>query len=286
MRLDLAESRLTGAIPPELGSLTELQRLELSQNRLIGLIPAELGSLVNLEELSLWGNRLSGPIPTSLGDLADLRRLLLSGNRLSGQVPSQLGDLADLQQVRLSGNQLTGCVAEGLRGVADNDLEEVGLPFCDILLSRLTISPGSLVPPFDPEHTDYVAVVGASQVTIGATSDHDAILQVLDQHGNEIPDGNDSAAGHQVDLSAGVIAINIRLVSEDGRATHIYTIRVNRASPPGAPFVIDVGAGKGVSSGILDPAEGNRGSRHRLLRRAAHRKRLSRQVRRQLVGGH
>ena len=245
VRLDLAESRLTGAIPPELGSLTELQRLELSQNRLIGLIPAELGSLVNLEELSLWGNRLSGPIPTSLGDLADLRRLLLSGNRLSGQVPSQLGDLADLQQVRLSGNQLTGCVAEGLRGVADNDLEEVGLPFCDILLSRLTISPGSLVPPFDPEHTDYVAVVGASQVTIGATSDHDAILQVLDQHGNEIPDGNDSAAGHQVDLSAGVIAINIRLVSEDGRATHIYTIRVNRASPPGAPFVIDVTPGKG-----------------------------------------
>ena len=118
VRLDLAENRLTGAIPPELGSLTELQRLELSQNRLTGPIPVELGSLANLQELSLQGNRLSGPIPTSLGDLADLRRLLLSGNRLSGQVPSQLGDLADLQQLRLSGNQLTGCVPEGMRGVA------------------------------------------------------------------------------------------------------------------------------------------------------------------------
>ena len=245
VRLELAESRLTGAIPPELGSLTELRWLELSLNRLTGPIPVELGSLANLEELSLQGNWLSGPIPASLGDLAGLRRLLLSSNRLAGQVPSQLGALADLQMLRLSGNQLTGCVPEGVRSVADNDLEEVGLPFCDVLLSRLTISPGSLVPPFDPEHTDYVAVVGSSQVTIGATSDHDAILQVLDQHGNEIPDGNDSAAGHQVDLSAGVTAINIRLVSEDGLATHIYTIRVNRASAPGAPVVIDAAPGKG-----------------------------------------
>ena len=245
VKLDLAESRLTGAIPPELGSLTELRWLELSQNRLTGPIPVELGGLANLEELSLQGNWLSGPIPASLGDLAGLRRLLLSGNRLSGQVPSQLGDLADLEELRLSGNRLTGCVPEGVRSVADNDLEEVGLLFCDVLLSGLTVSPGSLVPPFDPEHTDYVAVVGSSQVTIGATSDHDTILQVLDQHGNEILDGNDSAAGHQVDLSAGVTAINIRLVSEDGLATHIYTIRVNRASAPGAPVIIDAAPGKG-----------------------------------------
>ena len=245
VRLDLAESRLTGAIPPELGSLTELRWLVLSQNRLTGPIPVELGSLPNLQELSLQGNRLSGPIPTSLGDLADLRRLLLSGNRLSGQVPSQLGDLADLQQLRLSSNQLTGCIPEGLRGVADNDLEEVGLPYCDVLLSRLTISPGSLVPPFHSEHTYYAAVLGESQITIDATSGHDSTLQILDQHGNEIPDANDSAAGHQVDLSAGVTAINIRLVSEDDLAAHIYTIRVNRASLPGAPAVINTAPGKG-----------------------------------------
>ena len=245
VRLDLAESRLTGAIPPELGSLTGLRWLVLSQNRLTGPIPVELGSLPNLQELSLQGNRLSGPIPTSLGDLADLRRLLLSGNRLSGQVPSQLGDLADLQQLRLSSNQLTGCIPEGLRGVADNDLEEVGLPYCDVLLSGLTISPGSLVPPFHPEHTDYAAVLGESQITIDATSGHDSTLQILDQHGNEIPDANDSAAGHQVDLSAGVTAINIRLVSEDDLAAHIYTIRVNRASLPGAPAVINTAPGKG-----------------------------------------
>ena len=245
VELDLSDKALTGAIPPELGSLTELRRLELSQNELTGPIRAELGGLANLEELSLWENRLSGPIPPFVGDLVDLRRLLLSGNRLSGQVPAQLGDLADLQQLRLSGNRLTGCVPAGLRRVADSDLDDAGLPFCDILLSDLTISPGSLVPSFDPYHADYVAVAGEPQITIGPTSEHNTTVQIVDQTGSEIPDANDSAAGHQVDLSAGVTTINIRLVSEDGLATYIYTVRVQRAIAPGPPVVIDAEPGEG-----------------------------------------
>ena len=245
VELDLSDKALTGAIPPELGSLTELRRLTFSRNELAGPIPAELGSLANLRELSLWGNRLSGPIPPSLGDLVDLRSLLLSGNRLSGQVPPQLGDLADLQQVRLSGNRLTGCVPAGLRRVADSDLDEVVVPFCDVLLSDLTISPGSLVPSFDPYHADYIAVTGESRITIVATNGHNATAHIVDQAGDEIPDASDSATGHQVDLSAGVTAVNIRLVSEDGLATHTYAVQVNRASAPGAPVVIDAEPGKG-----------------------------------------
>ena len=245
VQLDLSDKALTGAIPPELGSLAELRRLELSQNELTGPIRAELGGLANLEELSLWENRLSGPIPPFVGDLVDLRRLLLSGNRLSGQVPLQLGDLANLQQHRLSGNRLTGCVPAGLRRVADSDLDEVGLPFCDVLLSELTISPGSLIPSFNPDHTDYVAVTAESQITIGAASNDNVTVQIIDQAGGEIPDANDSAADHQVDLNAGVTAINIRLVSEDGLATHIYAIQVQRAIAPGPPVVIDAEPGKG-----------------------------------------
>ena len=243
--LDLSEKRLTGAIPPELGDLTELRQLELSQNRLAGPIPAELGSLANLEELSFWDNRLSGPIPASLGDLAGLRRLLLSGNRLSGQIPPQLGDLADLQQMWLSRNRLNGCVPAGLRRAADSDVDEVGLPFCDVLLSDLTISPGSLVPSFDPYHADYVAVTGESRITIGATSNHNVTVKIVDQAGSEIQDANDSITGHQVNLSAGVTAVNIRLVSEDGLARHTYAVQVNRATGPGAPVVIDAEPGKG-----------------------------------------
>ena len=59
---------LSGPIPPELGSLANLQDLYLNANELTGTIPAELGSLANLTRLDLFENQLSGPIrPSSAG---------------------------------------------------------------------------------------------------------------------------------------------------------------------------------------------------------------------------
>ena len=46
---------MTGEIPAELGSLSNLELLSLSANQLTGEIPAELGSLANLEDLYLSG---------------------------------------------------------------------------------------------------------------------------------------------------------------------------------------------------------------------------------------
>ena len=48
---------MSGEIPAELGSLSNLQRLYLNDNGLSGEIPAELGSLSNLTDLRL-NNRL------------------------------------------------------------------------------------------------------------------------------------------------------------------------------------------------------------------------------------
>ena len=63
-RLTLSNNNLRGAIPPELGSLANLERLDLSDNRLNGVILAELGNLPYLEDLSLTGNeRLHGCLP-------------------------------------------------------------------------------------------------------------------------------------------------------------------------------------------------------------------------------
>ena len=62
---------LSGPIPPELGSLTNLDNLFLGQNELTGPIPPELGDLARLESLNLGGNDLTGPIPPELGSLAD-----------------------------------------------------------------------------------------------------------------------------------------------------------------------------------------------------------------------
>ena len=67
VELRLADSQLTGPIPPELGSLSELKLLYLSENNLTGPIPPQLGKLVKLTYLFLGGNELSGPIPPQLG---------------------------------------------------------------------------------------------------------------------------------------------------------------------------------------------------------------------------
>ena len=60
VRLDIFYNQLSGEIPPELGSLANLEVLDLSSNELSGEIPPELGSLANLEGLHLGANELSG----------------------------------------------------------------------------------------------------------------------------------------------------------------------------------------------------------------------------------
>ena len=43
---------MSGEIPPELGSLTNLEKLSLGSNKLRGEIPPELGSLTMLKYLT------------------------------------------------------------------------------------------------------------------------------------------------------------------------------------------------------------------------------------------
>ena len=63
-QLVLERNQLIGEIPPELGSLANLEVLRLSHSQLSGEIPPELGSLANLEVLYLHANQLSGCVPT------------------------------------------------------------------------------------------------------------------------------------------------------------------------------------------------------------------------------
>ena len=161
-----------------------------------------------------------------MGSLANLRWLFLSENQLTGEIPKELGNLANLERLYLSENQLTGCIPYGLRHVVDNDFDELGLPFCDALLSGLTVSPGSLVPQFDPYRTDYSASVGLSPVTVtvNPSNDHNATFQFLDDNDLVLVDADRTLAGFQVEFGAGVPAIKIRVVSQDNQATHTYTI--------------------------------------------------------------
>ena len=107
-RLELGNNKLTGEIPKELVSLTNLQRLELDNNNLTGEIPMELGNLSNLEVLSLGSNQLTGEIPMELGDLSSLETLVISFNQLTGEIPKELGNLSNLEILVLWVNRLAG----------------------------------------------------------------------------------------------------------------------------------------------------------------------------------
>ena len=104
----LANKELTGTIPSELGSLSNLEILSLFQNKLTGTIPAELGSLSKLTELGLFSNQLTGTIPSELGSLSNLEILYLLQNELTGTIPAELGSLSNLRELSLSQQQADG----------------------------------------------------------------------------------------------------------------------------------------------------------------------------------
>ena len=234
---------MTGTIPTELSRLANLKVLMLAKNQLIGTLPNWLGDLADLEVISLWDNQLTGPIPAEIGNLTNLESLLLRDNRLTGSIPASLSDLDNLQSLSLSQNMLVGCVPGGLRDVASNDFDDLALPFCDVLLESLSISPGTLVQEFDPYRTDYTALASGTRVTLTAASQHNASVMYLDRNDREIADADTSLDGHQVDLRTGITVVRVRVTSQDGLSTNTYTVAVSRA--PSAPVIDEVLSGDG-----------------------------------------
>ena len=108
--LDLRENQLSGEIPAELGSLSELESLWLYDNQLTGEIPPEIGNLSNLEVLFLSRNQLTGKILPEIGNLSNLGGLSLYDNQLTGEIPPEIGNLSNLQS-------LAGCGRTGIRAV-------------------------------------------------------------------------------------------------------------------------------------------------------------------------
>jgi hypothetical protein len=98
---------LSGAIPPCLAALGNLQFLTISHTNVSGPIPEHLARIRSLDSVDLSSNRLTGCIPNSFADLPNLRSLDLRNNQLTGPIPAGLVQ-GQFRSLILSYNQLTG----------------------------------------------------------------------------------------------------------------------------------------------------------------------------------
>ena len=117
--LRLANNEITGPLPPQIGNFSDLRVLQLQENRLSGTIPSEFGNLNSLIILDIGHNQLTGAIPPELRNLDRLRRLYLGSNQLSGEIPAELGELVSLQRLVLGSNELAGNIPEELGDLTD-----------------------------------------------------------------------------------------------------------------------------------------------------------------------
>ncbi|KAL2238677.1 UNVERIFIED_CONTAM: putative kinase-like protein TMKL1 [Sesamum indicum] len=127
--LQLPSANLSGALPREIGELTNLQSLYLSVNSLSGAIPLELGYSTSLSDIDLSNNLLEGSLPPSIWNLCDrLISLRLHGNSISGSLPEPaLPDATckNLQFLDLGQNKFTGNFPDfivGFHGLKQLDL--------------------------------------------------------------------------------------------------------------------------------------------------------------------
>ena len=251
--LELRLNRLSGEIPDALSYLTSLKVLEITGHRegngnLRGSIPDSLGNLANLTHLDLHGNALSGQIPATLGSLKNLVELAFDKNNLTGEIPSSLGELPLLEALYISDNRLTGCIPVGLRRLEADDFDDTDLPFCDVALSSLTISPGELDPAFETQVMRYSATVSEPQVSIVPVNDHAATFEYyVGSSRTPATVADPSAVGFQADLDCGKTTVRIKVISADREEDDTYTIEFTRGGVglPAAPTIHSVSRGTG-----------------------------------------
>jgi Leucine-rich repeat (LRR) protein len=89
-RVDLSENNVTGTLPNEIASLSNLVALNMSHDNISGNIPEKIFNLLDeLETLDMQGNQILGTIPERAASMSKsrLRFLDLGSNQLTGSFP-------------------------------------------------------------------------------------------------------------------------------------------------------------------------------------------------------
>ncbi|PRP81463.1 LRR receptor-like serine/threonine-protein kinase GSO2-like [Planoprotostelium fungivorum] len=105
--------KLSGTIPSDIGSLSNLTQLLIGDNPITGSIPDSLCNLSLLSQLDLSSMQLTGLIPSCIGNLNQLETVYLDNNRLTGSIPF-LGESTNLLTLDISGNRMTGVIPDSI----------------------------------------------------------------------------------------------------------------------------------------------------------------------------
>ncbi len=160
--LDLRGRNLSGTLFSGLSELAKLEYLDLgydpfnlTYNHLTGSIPIEWSSLTNLRRINLNGNQLEGNIPAEFLSLSNLEQLHLMDCGLSGEVPNELANLESIFEIILHNNHITYIPNfapqleknNGLLGSSGLDVSENNLEFDDLQrqIPQQFFSPGSWI---------------------------------------------------------------------------------------------------------------------------------------------
>ena len=187
-KLELADSGLTGEIPPALGDLTALTELRLNDNQLSGRIPSKLSQLDQLTHIYLDGNSLTGCLPSAWNDLNSTNGFQAAGLQYCDS-PEAVHEHTRKQQ--LEGGQTVSYQLYGIGSVLTVDLPE-GYTF------RVEVISGD---PVDPETTPSTMIVVVITDTDGYKSgvafDPDTgeeVFRFIIGEGATFPDGRRGGA--------------------------------------------------------------------------------------------
>ncbi|KAJ8434998.1 hypothetical protein Cgig2_027841 [Carnegiea gigantea] len=125
--IDVAENKLNGNIPLELGAtLSRLNLLDMSNNEFEGDIPPSLCDIQPLRYLYLSDNQLSGGLDNLTEACFNLHVLALSSNKLEGELSSFYG-FSSLWFLDLQGNNFNGSIEPNMFSPSLESLQVLNL---------------------------------------------------------------------------------------------------------------------------------------------------------------